>query len=214
MAEDYIRCTVADCSHSSIQNIQGTWDGSVSIASDLTGEPHILTQVQTPPHTVEHILPKVPTSAVIEPPPGGSVLTTYLNQTQTSCDGLQSSPNRYGYQRCVTYQVKDQDGNDFQKVMGIHEDVVDVDHNFIPIQSTGDSSSNVDGEFLDQLLLLNTKPQPLPANACSISKQSFTATGNKNPIRINCLQFSATDVTITDVTANPSQCSKPTYHCN
>ena len=33
---------------------------------------------------------------------------------------------------------------------------------------------------------------------------------NGSPIRVNCIRFGGTDVTITDVTSNPATCSKPT----
>jgi hypothetical protein len=103
---------------------------------------------------------------------------------------------------------------DVKKVLAVHEDVSVVDKNIDSGLSTGDSSTNADGEFLDALVLLGTSPSAIPANACAIDKQSITVTGNSKPIRVNCIQYSATDVTITDVTSNPSQCSKPTYHCN
>jgi hypothetical protein len=94
-----------------------------------------------------------------------------------------------------------------------HEDVSVVDPgNVNATMETGDSSTNAAGQFLDSLALLGTSA--LPSNACSIVKQSFTATGNSSPIRVNCLRYGSTDVTITDVTSNPGTCTKPTYHCN
>jgi len=152
----------------------------------------------------------VPTSAVIESQP----LTTYSNQTWISCDQTETAPNKWGYQRCVTYQVKNQDSKDYQKVLDVHEDVQVIDENIDAPLHTSDSSTNADGEFLDGLVLLGNSANAIPANACSILKQTITVTGNKSPIRVNCLRFGSTDVTITDVTLNPSQCSKPTYQCN
>lgn len=84
--------------------------------------------------------------------------------------------------------------------------------NYNSKMNNGNNQTNADGEFLDDLALLGSAQ--LPTGACSIIKQSFTATGNTSAIRVNCLQYSATDVTITDVTSNPSSCSKPTYQCN
>jgi hypothetical protein len=149
-----------------------------------------------------------PTSATII----DNVKQTYSNQTWMSCDGSQKKSNQHGYQRCVTYQVKDQNGNDMAAVLSVSETVTVVDQNINTNMNNGNSSTNAAGQFLDGLALLSTST--LPSTACSIIKQSFTATGNSSPIRVNCLQYRSTDVTITDVTSNPNSCSKPTYHCN
>ena len=125
---------------------------------------------------------------------------------------MEAKSNQYGYQRCVTYRVKDQNGADWVGVLGISEVVAVVDQNINTNMSNGNSSTNAAGQFLDDLALLSTAT--LKADACSIIKQSFTATGNDLAIRVNCLQYNSTDVTITDVTSNPASCSKPTYHCN
>jgi hypothetical protein len=155
-------------------------------------------------------------SVTVQVPTSATILTnnkqTYSNQTWTSCDGSEHKSNQYGYQRCVNYQVKDQDGDDIQAVLSVSEAETVVDQNISTSLNNGNNSTNADGQFQDDLALLNTSP--LPGNACSILKQSFTATGNSSPIRVNCLQYSSTDVTITDVTSNPNSCSKPIYHCN
>jgi hypothetical protein len=65
--------------------------------------------------------------------------------------------------------------------------------------------------FTDELILISTSPWA--SNACYIGRQSITVTGNSSPIRVNCIRFGSTDVTITDVTANPALCAKPTYEC-
>jgi hypothetical protein len=150
---------------------------------------------------------QVPTSATVDT----NTKHTYSNQTWTSCDGTQSLNNRYGYQRCVTYQIKDQNGSDMIGVVKLSEAFEQVDQNINTNLNSGNNSSNEAGIFLDDDSLVNTSP--LPSNACSILKQTVTASGNPSAIRVNCLQFSSTDMTITDVTANPSSCSKPTYHC-
>jgi hypothetical protein len=153
---------------------------------------------------------QVPTSAIILTNPK----QTYSNQTWTSCDGSQSEPNRYGYQRCVTYQVLDQESppQPIFQTLGIHEDVTVVDENYSPDSSTGDSTTNVAGQFLDGLALLGASA--LPTNACAWIKQVFTATGNSSPIRVNCTHYGSTDVTIVDVTSNPSQCVIALYSCH
>jgi hypothetical protein len=165
--------------------------------------------------TVETVYPSAPVN--VQVPTSATIISndkqTYANQTWTSCDGTQSANNRYGYQRCVTYQVEDQNGNDIEAVLTISETITVVDPgNINATMSTGNSSTNVAGQFLDGLALLGSSA--LPSNACSIVQQSFTATGNSSPIRVNCIQYSSTDVTITNLTSNPASCSKPTYQCN
>jgi hypothetical protein len=152
----------------------------------------------------------IPTSATID----ANVHQTYSNQTWASCDGTQSQNNAYGYQNCITYQVNDQSGSPLYQNLTIQEAVSVVDPgNVTATLFTGNSLSNPTGQFQDDLKLISTAA--LPSNACNILKQSVTASGNSNPIRVNCLQFSSTNVMITDVTSNPGLCVKgTTYHCN
>ena len=141
---------------------------------------------------------------------------TYANQTWTSCDGTQSQTNMYGYRRCVTYQIEDAGGHAIFENFTVNESVSVVDPgNVIANLHTGNSSSNPAGQFLDELVLLGKTSTSIPSNACEIVKQSFTATGSTGPIRVNCVRYGATDVTITDVSSNPGSCVKgTTYHCN
>jgi len=153
--------------------------------------------------------PQVPTSATIT----SNVKQACSNQTWTSCDGTETKLNQYGYRRCVQYQVEDQNSNPYQYVVATHEDITVIDPgNINSNMNTGDSTTNADGIFQDEVALLSKLA--IPSNACSIVKQSFTATGNGSPIRVNCIRFGGTDVTITNVTSNPATCSKPTYQCN
>lgn len=151
-------------------------------------------------------------------PASASILTNikqaYSNQTWTSCDGTQSAKNVYGYQRCVTYQVNDKSNDPIYENFTITEAVSVVDPgNITANMHTGNNLSNPAGQFLDGLVLYGNTA--LPSNACEIVKQTLTATGNTNPIRVNCIQYGSTDVTITDVTSSPSLCVKgTTYHCN
>ena len=151
----------------------------------------------------------VPASATIDSDPK----QTYSNQTWVSCDGDNSQKNSYGYQRCVTYQINDKNGDPIYQNFLIEETVTVIDPgNVNSKMNTGNSSSNPTGQFEDQLALIGTSA--LPSNACSIVRQSFVVSGNSSAIRVNCIQYGSADVTITDVTSNPSTCSKPTYHCN
>lgn len=158
------------------------------------------------PVTISATAP-IPTSATLDEDPH----TTYSNQKWTSCDGTQSANNQYGYMNCPLYQVNDQHGNPLNQNLTISETLTVVDQNFVSKQNSGNNTSNPTGQFQDMLALLSTSA--LPSNACSIVKQTVVASGNSAAIRVNCFQYNSTNVSITDVTANPSSCSKPTYHC-
>jgi len=161
------------------------------------------------PVTVTSTSP-VPASASID----SNVKQTYSNQTWTSCDGTESVTNAYGYQRCVTYQVNDKNNRPIYENLTIAEAIEVVDPgNITSNMHTGNRSSNAAGQFLDGLALFGKSV--LQSNACQIVKQSITATGNSNPIRVNCIQYSSTDVMVTDVSSHPALCVKgTTYHCN
>jgi hypothetical protein len=114
----------------------------------------------------------------------------------------------------VIYQVKDQENpaQPINKLFDpVHEDVVTVVSNYPANDHTLDSASNTAGQFEDFLSLLGDKA--LSSGTCSYVKQSFTVPGNANPIRVNCLHYTADDVTIEDVTSNPDQCSKNNKTC-
>jgi hypothetical protein len=150
----------------------------------------------------------VPTSAQIVSQPK----TTYNKQKWTSCDGTQSANNEYGYMRCVTYQIYDQDTppNPIAFSYSLKETLTTIDSNITVKMNSGSSSSNDDGQFLDMLALVSGSA--IPTNACNIVKQTIVALST-HTIRVNCIKFGESDVTITDVTSNPNSCSKPTYHC-
>jgi hypothetical protein len=112
---------------------------------------------------------------------------------------------------CPQYQVKDQNGKPLYQNLTISETVSVIDQNYVSKQNNGNNATNPTGVFQDMLALLGTTAPP--SNACSILKQTFVASGNSSAIRVNCVQYSSTMVSITDVTSNPSSCSKPTYHC-
>jgi hypothetical protein len=159
------------------------------------------------PVTISATAP-IPTSATIT----SNNHQTYASQTWTSCDGTQSLNNVSGYQNCVTYQVNDQHAKPLYQNLTISETVAVVDQNYVSKQHNGNTVTNPTGQFEDSLALVGN-PGP-PTNACSIIKQSLVANGNPSAIRVNCIRYGPTSVSITDVTSNPSSCSKPTYQCN
>jgi hypothetical protein len=149
---------------------------------------------------------QVPTTATLQPDP---TISTYSNQTETSCDGSSTRSNQFGYQECVQYQIGDQNSPS-AAILGkytANEQVAIVSTNQDIDSQTGGHLTNDGGVFGDMLFLTNTAA--LPSNACAILNQIFTV--NNLTIRTNCLKYTSTGLTITDITATPNAC---TATCN
>ncbi len=89
----------------------------------------------------------------VQPPTSAKVddnkLTSYSNQTQTDCDDSSTTPNVYGYQRCVDYQVLDQQSppQPIASTLKVHEVVTVLSSNVTYDSATGDNTTNADGIF-------------------------------------------------------------------
>jgi len=72
----------------------------------------------------------------------------------------------------------------------------------------GSGSVNQDGKFLDFLAWVNSSG-PVPATAKGVRKQVISIldnnTGKSIQVRVNCLVFTASDVTVNDVTNSIDQ---------
>ncbi len=142
-----------------------------------------------------------------------TTLTPYTGQTVKNCDGSDAGIGaRWGYVRCAVYTLVDQQSpaQAIKKAgIGIHEDVQVLATNYSAQNFSGDISTDANGRIADFLALLGTTSTTIPANACSYAKQTLSTVvkGSTKTLRINCLHYTATDVTITDITSNPTNCS-------
>jgi hypothetical protein len=128
-------------------------------------------------------------------------LITYTGSPGTLCDGTRTSGSTaYGYQHCYTYQILDQINNDIQQVLAVSETINVVATNQSSTINTAGTMSNADGIFSDEVGFVFSTP--LAANACTIATQTFTI--SSNVVRINCVRYSATDVTITNISGGQS----------
>ena len=127
-----------------------------------------------------------------------------------------SAPNAYGYQRCLTYQVLDEDGTPLPGLT-VGELVTPVYNNLRQHQdiSGHPATTDVAGKFGDtQALLFFDLP---PATACLIQKQSITVQHRKSAARVNCLKKNVSDVSVIDITSTPNSCGPtplPGLPCN
>ena len=141
-----------------------------------------------------------------------SELTTYTGQTVKKCDGEDAGIGvRWGYVRCVTYTLGDQQSPPFtirKAGISIHEDVSVRATNIATASFTRDYSTDGNGRIADFLALLGTTSTSIPTNACTYAKQTLSTvvSGSSRTLRINCLHYTATDVSITDITSNPNNC--------
>jgi hypothetical protein len=156
----------------------------------------------------QNVTVQVPTTATLQA--ASTVTTAYSNQTAEDCSGNNPQPNEYGYQSCVYYQIGDQN-TPSAAILGTYtanEQVTTVSENYVVTNQQGNHSSNNGGVFADMLHVL--RASALPSDLCVIEKQTFTV--NASTIRVNCLQFTPTAATVTDITATPNACTMTT--CN
>jgi hypothetical protein len=140
--------------------------------------------------------------------------TTYSNQQLTNCYNENLASNWTGYKRCVKYQVRDENGKLIKKVLTVHEDVTVQEQcqgcSFEGV--TGDGDTEPDGWFYDMLALGNTGNGPQPGHYF-IARQIFSTTVNNQSVvlRVNCLHYTHTDVTVTDRTSEGTSvnCTQP-----
>jgi hypothetical protein len=135
--------------------------------------------------------------------------TTYTGQSVINCRSETKAPQGWGYKRCVTYQVVDQAEKSIkQDNIPIHEDFDVVAFQNINVNAHYGDDSTQDGQILDTLAPFSEKaPGPQPGQSYKERQTlSTVVNGRTVKLRINCLDYQYDDVTITDVSNDPSQC--------
>ncbi|MBV9265667.1 MAG: hypothetical protein JO061_05810 [Acidobacteriaceae bacterium] len=134
--------------------------------------------------------------------------TTYSNQSVFSCGGTLLG-HGWGYSRCGTYTLLDQNG---KPILNTTKYIAEETRAYVSgVQATphtGSGPVNEDGKFSDFLAWVNSAG-PVPANAKGVRKQVITirdtTNGNTKQVRVNCLVFTPSDVTVNDVTNQTDQ---------
>jgi hypothetical protein len=135
--------------------------------------------------------------------------TTYNGNNMIECNGTNDGP-RWGYSRCGTFTLLDQDGLPIT-VGGFKasETVSTVSSNPAGLKGKIGGGQLTNGTFQDFWAFVATSsPAPAPGQYAKI-RQSITITSLSDGtlytnIRINCLDFESSDVTATDITITGS----------
>jgi hypothetical protein len=121
------------------------------------------------------------------------------------CDGTDDGP-RWGYSRCITYTLKDQNGSSISGGNWTAQETFQyVSSNPQNIRSNNANNNLAsDGTFKDFLAFVAaSSPAPQPGQYIK-EKQFFTikdnSTNNTYSVRTNCLDVEYSDMTITDIT--------------
>lgn len=204
---DDLTCTAADCSAYTVEVVGGSWNGSHSLVMGLDNHPRML--MQDTSGTVYLVLEQVPTSL------GGptATLTVYNGNQLLDCYGqpVSSAPIFYGYQECEAYTVLDQE-NPAKPIVkaGIEfDEVITVIETNIGITSHTGSAPTDDGGILRDQLNLGSSTGPPAPGSYVVDKQTITLHSTGAVVRVNCLDYEAVDVIVTDITSTPNAtCSR------
>ncbi len=141
-----------------------------------------------------------------------AVKTTYAGQELKDCYGQSMDPavpQFYGYEECESYTVLDQNGVQIKLAdIQFDENVTVTDTNVGLRSYTGSGYTDANFVVKDMLALGSATAPPAPGSY-AVAKQIWTAHSTGNVVRVNCLDFESTDVSITDITGTPTAtCSR------
>lgn len=123
------------------------------------------------------------------------------------CNGTDDGP-RWGYSRCATFTLLDQNGRGITSGNFTASEIVSTINSNPPgLQANQGGGPLVSGAFMDfWAFVARSSPPPQPGEFV-IARQNITITDNLtgrqfSNIRINCLNFQSTDVTVKDITTS------------
>jgi hypothetical protein len=124
----------------------------------------------------------------------------------------------YGYQECASYRVFDK-GNPPQQIvrkgLAFDEKMILISNsaNLTNAIGTQGNGATIEGGLLvDNLSLVQTN-QPLPAGTYLLKEQIITLHSTGIVVRVNCLDYEATDVTVTEITGQYNPAVNPNTQC-
>ena len=186
---------------------------SFAVANNAPAGNHAVTvtTVQGTSNSV-NLYVQVPTRLSAPPP----TLHSYVNQIATHCDGspLETDPNtpRWGTQDCFLYTLLDQDTPTANTITYTNLTASEAfqwksGYTQLPEAITGIEITN--GQFGDEIAVF-AQGGPIPPSFQQTFLQTFTTRNEGNfqtwTVRKNCVRWSGSSVTVTDVTANPATC--------
>jgi hypothetical protein len=128
---------------------------------------------------------------------------SFSGSALTRCSGAPVLDQFWGYRRCATYQVNDQNGNAIQRVLFVNEDVTLQAHSVDLSVGSGGSNTSSQGQVVDTLAFgFNSAPAPEPGDF-AVVRQVWSTTVNSQTVtlRVNCVDYESSDVTVTDSTS-------------
>jgi hypothetical protein len=138
--------------------------------------------------------------------------TTYTGQELLDC--YQQSmdpvvPHFYGYKECESYTVLDQNKNQIMQAGIEFDENVQITSTNVGLNSyTGGGFTDGAFNVKDMLALGSATAAPAPGSY-AVAKQTWTLHSSGATVRVNCLDFEATDVTVTNITSTPTvTCSR------
>ena len=137
---------------------------------------------------------------------------TFTNQVATHCDGSPPNTPRWGTQDCFLYTLQDQDSPTASTItfspLNASETLQWIAGDTTLPPATSGALTN--GQFGDEIAIFS-EGGPIPSTYQQTFLQTWTI---KNPanndtwiVRKNCVRWSGSSVTVTDVTGNPSSCN-------
>lgn len=195
--------------NTSIASIYSKSDPNVTVLGNSGGTTQITGYIENPnppfcsgsgggPGTVQ-----VPTSLAL----ALAKIVTYNGNNMIECDSTNDGP-RWGYSHCATFTLMDQETPARAITSGsftASETVATVASNPSGLKANVGGGPLTDGSFLDfWAFTAKSAPPPQPGEYV-IVKQNITVTNTASGksytnIRINCLNYQSTDVTVTDIT--------------
>jgi hypothetical protein len=123
----------------------------------------------------------------------------------------------WGYQRCEQYTVLDHESppKPIKRTgIGFDEKITDLETNYVctGCDKTGSGATHKGGILWDNLAIGTTEGaahSPQKVGGFAVRNQVITLHKTGATVRVNCIDFEPTDVTVTDITDNPqTQCTR------
>jgi len=140
--------------------------------------------------------------------------TTYTGQELKDCYQRSMDPPvpaYYGYEECESYTVLDQNKDQIKQTgIAFDESLKITDTNVNPAPTFNNGSGSTDSDYIvKDMLSLGSATAPPPTGSYVLVKQTWTLHSSGATVRVNCLDFEATDVTVKDITSTPgATCSR------
>jgi hypothetical protein len=156
-----------------------------------------------------YVAPTVPITVQVPTTLAGptNVKTTYTGQELKDCYAQSLDPRVptfYGYEECESYTVLDQNKNQIKEEGMVFDERVQITDTNVGLTTYTSSGYTDTNFFLKDMLSLGSSTKAPSPGSYAVAKQTLTLHSSGATVRVNCLDFEATDVTVKDITSNPN----------